>query len=108
MRALRGMIIVFLYELARERQLRVMRRRRFSAFSIVELLVVIGIIAILISLMLPMLSNMWAAARVVNCQSNLRQLGQALYQYAHENGGWLIPVDADPTSEGGVRGFGTL
>jgi prepilin-type N-terminal cleavage/methylation domain-containing protein/prepilin-type processing-associated H-X9-DG protein len=81
-------------------------RRR--GFSLIELLVVIGIIAILLGLLLPSLSLAWAHARLVNCQSNLRQVGQALIMYANENNGWLIPVDSDPTAEGGVRGFGTL
>jgi hypothetical protein len=50
----------------------------------------------------------WAHARLVNCQSNMRQLGQALVMYANENNGWLIPVNADETAPGGVRGFGSL
>jgi prepilin-type N-terminal cleavage/methylation domain-containing protein/prepilin-type processing-associated H-X9-DG protein len=77
-------------------------------FSLIELLVVIGIIAVLLGLLFPALSLAWAQARLVNCQSNLRQVGQALFMYAGENNGWLIPVDVDPTAEGGVRGFGTL
>jgi len=83
-------------------------KRRLRGFSLIELLVVIGIIAILLGLLFPALSNAWAHARLVNCQSNLRQVGQALIMYANENNGWLIPVDADDTGEGGVRGFGTL
>src|SRR5215218_5232851 len=82
------------------------RHRR--GFSLIELLVVIGIIAILLALMFPMLSNAWAAARMVNCASNMRQLGQALIMYANENGGVMIPVHADDTAPGGVRGFGSL
>ena len=87
------------------------RRRRAHGrrgFSLIELLAVIGIIAILLGLLFPALSNAWAHARLVNCQSNLRQVGQALIMYANNNNGWLIPVDDDPTGEGGVRGFGTL
>ena len=82
--------------------------RRRCAFSLIELLVVIGIIALLIGLLIPTISNVQAAARVVTCQSNLRQVGQALFTYAKDNGGWLLPVHDDPTAEGGVRGFGTF
>lgn len=82
--------------------------RRSHGFSLIEILVVIGIIALLIGLLLPSLQNAWASARMVNCQSNLRQLGQALYLYANNNGGWLVPVENDPFAEGGVRGFGSL
>src|SRR5206468_11754315 len=77
-------------------------------FSLIELLVIIGIITILLALLFPALSQSWAAARMVNCQSNMRQLGLALFMYAKDNNGWLIPVDNDPTGEGGVRGFGTM
>lgn len=78
------------------------------AFSLVELLVVIGVIGILLALLFPTLALSWAYARRVNCQSNLRQVGQALIMYANENHGWIIPVDNDPTNEGGVRGYGIL
>ena len=83
-------------------------RSRRAAFSLIELLVIIGIITILLALLFPPLSQSWAASRMVNCASNMRQLGQALFMYAHDNHGSLIPVDNDPTAEGGVRGFGTL
>ena len=82
------------------------RPRARRGFSLIELLVVIGIIAILLSLLFPALSLAWSHARVVNCQSNLRQVGQALIMYANDNNGWLIPVHSDPSAEGGVRGFG--
>jgi prepilin-type processing-associated H-X9-DG protein/prepilin-type N-terminal cleavage/methylation domain-containing protein len=87
-----------------------MRRRRLCprAFSLVELLVVIGIIAVLIALLMPMLANARVAARTVACQSNMRQLGQALMMYANLNNGWLIPVREEPSAVGGVVGFGTL
>jgi prepilin-type N-terminal cleavage/methylation domain-containing protein/prepilin-type processing-associated H-X9-DG protein len=84
-----------------------MNARARAAFSLIELIVVIGIIGVLLALLLPTLANARAAARVVACQSNLRQLGQALFIYANDNGGWIIPVYEDPSFAGGVRGFGT-
>jgi prepilin-type processing-associated H-X9-DG protein len=65
-----------------------------TAFTLVELLVVIGLIAILIALLMPALGRAREAARTVACASNIRQIGIASLVYANRNQGYLpIPVD---------------
>jgi prepilin-type processing-associated H-X9-DG protein/prepilin-type N-terminal cleavage/methylation domain-containing protein len=63
--------------------------RAAGGFTLVELLVVIGIIALLISILLPALSKARVQAQEVQCMNNLRQWGMGLQQYCDANKGML-------------------
>jgi prepilin-type processing-associated H-X9-DG protein len=63
--------------------------KRRSAFTLVELLVVIGLIALLIALLLPALNKARRSAQTTACMSNMRQLGMATQLFVNEHQGYL-------------------
>jgi type II secretory pathway pseudopilin PulG len=70
-------------------------QRRTSAFTLVELLVVVAIIVLLLGMLLPQLRRSIVQARSTVCKANLHDLGHSLQMYRMENLGWL-PVPDDP------------
>ncbi|HEV7300886.1 MAG TPA: type II secretion system protein [Tepidisphaeraceae bacterium] len=80
------------------------------AFTLVELLVVIGIIAVLISILLPSLGKAREAGNTVACLSNQRQIALAIQMYVADQRGWMPKtefIDLELTSYFLSRGDGS-
>ena len=73
------------------------------AFTLVELLVVIGIIALLIGLLMPVLGRAREAAKTTACLSNLRQMGTAAAAYVAEHRGFYPPSQWYDASDPGTH-----
>ena len=69
---------------------------RRLAFTVVELLVTLGIISLMLGLLLPALNRARESAKATVCAANLREIGRALLAYGHDNGGF-VPRDHTPS-----------
>jgi len=69
------------------------------AFTLVELMIVIAIVALLVAMLLPVISKARRAANAAKCLSNMRNMQVAHWMYVTENGGYLIQAGL---SHGGV------
>src|SRR4029078_9513951 len=67
-------------------------RRERAAFTLVELLVVIGIIALLVAMLLPAMNRARESARATQCMSNLKQINLAMLMFANANAGYLPQI----------------
>jgi len=75
------------------------KMRRVRAFTLVELLIVIGIIALLLAILLPTISAARRQANDVQCLSNVRQICQALFVYAASQRGFFPPNTTTPAPQ---------
>ncbi|MDB5328832.1 MAG: hypothetical protein JWM57_4401, partial [Phycisphaerales bacterium] len=82
-----------------------MKLPRKHGFTLVELLVVIGIIALLISILLPTLNRARAEAKRAMCLSNLRTLGQCYLEYLTENKGKGLIYSYQGAAPSGATGI---
>jgi prepilin-type processing-associated H-X9-DG protein len=80
-----------------------MRHRDTSAFTLVEVVVVLATIALLTALLMPALARVRLEAREIVCRSNLHQLVLANTAYATEHHGYYVPAASDLWASAGLR-----
>lgn len=88
-------VYLFVFRLCVELAMRADAPSSRHAFTLVELLVVIGVIALLIGILLPVLSKARAASQRTVCQNNVRQIATGLFLYCNESNGYF-PLCAWP------------
>lgn len=71
-----------------------MRLKIIKAFTLIEVLVVVAVIAMLVAIIVPSMAKAREQGKRVVCLSNLRAIGESIYVYAHDNDDLLIPGDA--------------
>ena len=76
------------------------------AFTVVELLVVIGMLAVLALLLIPAKDNRPAKNTIIRCHNNLRQIGLALHLFASDNN-WQYPPEVSITNGGSLEFIGS-
>ncbi|HPD29518.1 MAG TPA: DUF1559 domain-containing protein [Phycisphaerae bacterium] len=77
------------------------RFHKRAAFTLIEVMVTIGVIALLLSILLPSLSRSRENARSVNCRSNLHQWGLAILMYVNSTNG-VLPFEERPDPRPGM------
>jgi prepilin-type N-terminal cleavage/methylation domain-containing protein/prepilin-type processing-associated H-X9-DG protein len=83
-------------------------RRKKGGFTLVELLVVIGIIALLMGMLMPALTRMRQHAISLKCKAQMKDIGNALQIYSVTYRGWYFPVGEFLPPGTSVPGVGTV
>lgn len=78
------------------------RTQKHQGFTLVELLVVIGIIAVIAAILFPVFARARARAYQTNCASNLKQIGLAMQLYTQDNDGRIFSAQPRATDEGEI------